>query len=293
MTRSTTGPVVVVMLTHRDPALVRRVVDRVRQGRDVAVVIHHDPRGPQLDLPPSPQVLQVPDPLRASWGRMGLALAVTRSLAYARSRVPEMSWGLVISGQDYPCRPMSAIEDELAVSPYAAYLRWFPIREPAADVVPWQAVARDRYLRRMRLPATHRHLPFPRMHPFRDGRKRAGLGLFIGDMWCNLSAAAIDHLAEQQARHASLLRYLGRCQTPDEALIPTLLLNGGGDLRVANDRKRYIVWHPGRPHPEILTPSDADDVLASGDFFARKVDLARSGSLLDRLDRADALRVQP
>src|SRR5206468_8352141 len=42
------GPVVVVLLTHRDPPLVQRLVDRVLAGRDVAVVIHHDPRGPEL-----------------------------------------------------------------------------------------------------------------------------------------------------------------------------------------------------------------------------------------------------
>jgi hypothetical protein len=275
------GPVVVVMLTHRDPALVQRLVDRVLQGRDVAVVVHHDPRSPELGLRPSSQVTTVPDPVRASWGRIGLARAVLLGLDTAARVVPDLSWALVVSGQDYPCRPMSSIEDELHAGGHDAYLRWFPVGDPADDVVPWQALTRERYLHRMRLPGTHRHVPFARRPPFRDG-----LGLFIGDMWPNLSAAAMDHVRSQRERYPVVERYLARCQAPDEALLPTLLLNDAEHLDVVNDRKRFIRWTPGSPHPKVLTTADLDDVLASGDFFARKVDGERGAELLDQLDAA-------
>jgi hypothetical protein len=275
------GPVVVVMLTHRDPALVQRLVDRVLQGRDVAVVVHHDPRGPELGLRPSSQVSTVPDPVPASWGRIGLARAVLLGLDTAARVVPDLSWALVVSGQDYPCRPMASIEDELHAGGHDAYLRWFPVGEPADDVVPWQGLTRDRYLHRMRLPGTHRHVPFPRRPPFRDG-----LGLFIGDMWPNLSAAAMEHVRSQRERWPVVERYLARCQAPDEALLPTLLLNDADHLDVVNDRKRFIRWTPGSAHPKVLTSADLDDVLASGDFFARKVDSANGAELLDQLDAA-------
>lgn len=277
------GPVVVVILTHRDPPLVQRVVDRVLQGSDVAVVVHHDPRGPELGLRTSSQVHLVPDPIRASWGRIGLARAVFLGLDHAARAVPDLSWALVISGQDYPCRPMSSIEDELHRSGRDAYLRWFQVGDPRDDVVPWQALTRTRYLRRRRVPFSHRHMPFPRWHPFGNG-----LDLYIGDMWPNLSAAALEHVREQRARLPQVERYLARCQAPDEALLPTMLLNGSPRLDVVNDRKRFIRWTAGRPHPDLLTADDLGPVSASGDFFARKVDLRHSAELLDLLDAAPA-----
>jgi hypothetical protein len=131
------------------------------------------------------------------------------------------------------------------------------------------------------------------MHPFRGGSLGTGADLFIGDMWCNVSAAAIEHVREQHERLARVVRYLGRCQIPDEALLPTLLLNAAGPLRVCNDRKRFIRWVPGAPHPEVLEESDAADIETGSDFFARKVDLVRSKDLLDRLDAAARVYGRP
>jgi hypothetical protein len=175
---------------------------------------------------------------------------------------------------------MPDIERELRTSDQDAYLRWFPIGDPADDVVPWQALTRRRYLHSRRLPGSHRHIPLPRRHPFRDG-----LGLYVGDMWPNLSAAALDHVLAQRSRLPRVERYLATCQAPDEAFLPTLLLNDRGALQVANDRKRFIRWEQGAAHPRTLAAADLPAIETSSDFFARKVDLTASAELLDGLDR--------
>jgi hypothetical protein len=279
------GPVVVVMLTHRDPPQVQRLVDRVCQGDDVAVVVHHDPRGPELALRPSAQVHRVAEPVAASWGRIGLARAVLTALTTARTAVPELSWALVVSGQDYPSRPMTSIEQELRGTEQDAFLRWFPVGDPADDVIPWQARCRSRYLHSRRLPGSVHHVPAPRRHPF-----RGGLGLYVADMWPNLSAAALDHVLVQRRRRPEVERYLATCQVPDEALVPTLLLNDRGDLRVSDDGRRFIRWTPGAPHPETLTVEDEGAIRAGDSFFARKVDIERSAELMDRLDQQATTR---
>ena len=199
--------------------------------------------------------------------------------------MPDLSWFLLVSGQDYPCRSMRSIEAELAASPYDAYLRWMRADgDPRDDVHPWQARTRDRYLHRLRVPFTSRHVPFPRRPPFRDGT-----GLYVGDMWPNLGARAVEHLLAQGALRSRVEPYLSRCTCPDEALLPTLLLNGppgrdAPDLKVANDRKRYIRWVEGEAHPHLLEPHDVPLLTASGDFFARKVDSERTPAVLDLLD---------
>ncbi len=275
------GPVVVGILSHRDPPLVRRLVERVLESPGTVALVHHDPRGPLLDLPSDDRVLRVPDPQPCNWGQPGLALGVLRCVTAAADLVPDLSWFLLVSGQDYPVRPMASIEAELRASPHDAYLRWFPVdADPRSDVHPWQAVCRRRYLHRLRLPRTHRAVPAPRRSPFRDGT-----GLFIGDMWVNLGATAVAHVLEQRARLRPVERYLHRCSIPDEALLPTLLLNDAGHLDVVDERRRYVRWTPGQWHPAFLDVGDLPKMRSSRDFFARKVDSLRTADLLDLLDR--------
>ena len=276
------GPVVVAVLSHRDPPLLRRLVERVLEGERSVVLVHHDPRGPAPDLPRDDRVLLVPDPQPCDWGRIDLARAMLRCVEHAAQTVPDLSWFLLVSGQDYPCRAMTSIEAELAASPYDAYLRWFRVDDdPREDVHPWQARTRDRYLHRLRVPFTRRHVPFPRRPPF-----GGATALYVGDTWPNLGARAVEHLLAQGALRRRVEPYLRWCSSPDEALLPTLLLNGAQGLRVADDRKRWIRWVEGEAHPRLLEPQDVPALVASGDFFARKVDSVRTPEVLDLLDAA-------
>lgn len=194
--------------------------------------------------------------------------------------VPDFSWLLLVSGQDYPAQSLRRTEDELAETEADAYVRWFPVSaDPGDDFHPWQARCRTRYLHRIRVPGSHRSVPWHRFSPFHDG-----LRLYIGDQWINLRASAVDHVLEQRARMTHVERYLSRCSVPDEALLPTLLLNDAHRLTIAGTRKRYIRWVEGNPSPELIATEDLPALSASGDFFARKFDSQLNAEVLDRLD---------
>ncbi|CAN5222833.1 N/A [soil metagenome] len=278
---SVVGPVVVAILSHRDPAQVRRLVDRVLEGDNTVALVHHDPRGEPLDLEAGERTILLDNAEPADWGRMGLALAMLRCLQEARTRIPDMSWFLLVSGQDYPARPMRDIEAELAQTDTNAFLRHFwvtPSAVPGEDH--WVTRCRSRYLRRIRLPGSHRSIPWPRRAPF-----DRGFGLVIGDMWVNLDACAVDHVLAQARRRPEVIRYLARCSIPDEALIPTLVLNDSDHLLIENDRRRHIAWTQGARSPQVLTGEAFDDIEASNAFFVRKVEPNQSESLMDELDR--------
>lgn len=275
------GPVVVAVLSHRDPGLLRRLTTSVLTGERTVVLVHHDPRGEPHGLAEHDRLRLVPDPEPCAWGRMNFAEAMVRTVRSALTVFPELSWVLLVSGQDYPAQSLRDTEAYLATEDSNALLRHFRVSvDPAEDVHPWQANCRQRYLRRLRLPGTHRSVPFLRHHPFHDGTE-----LFIADTWLNLDAAASRHLVEQYDRMTTVRRYLSHCSNPDEALVPTLLLNDADNLRIRNDRKRFIEWGPRAAHPATLVASDLERIVASGDFFARKVDGIASSDLLDRLDR--------
>jgi core-2/I-Branching enzyme len=275
------GTVAVVVLSHREPAQVARLVSRLLDGRDSLVAVHHDPRGEPLSLPSSPSVALVPDPVPCPWGLPGINVAIRKSLEFLRASVPGLSWALVISGQDYPIRSMESIEDELACAPCDAFIRHFRVDgDPADDVHRWQAIARQRYLYRRRLPGTVRsvRLPWPRRAPFGDGFR-----LYAGEQWVNLSARAV-HKVLDSPLNDPVLRFLHRSPSADEAWLTTVALNGEPDLTVVNDRRRYVRWPGGTPHPAVLGPADLPALRESDAFFARKVDPAAWPQAFDVLD---------
>jgi Core-2/I-Branching enzyme len=275
------GPVVVAVLSHRDPPLVRRLVGRILEGDDTVVLLHHDPRGEPLGIQPSDRVLTVADARPCDWGRMSLALGMTRCLAAAVEQVPDFAWVLLVSGQDYPARHVRTIEADLATTSADAMLRHFRVDpEPGPDEHPWQVRCRQRYLHRIRIPGNRRSVPFPRRRVFGHGTD-----LYIGDMWVNLNARAVRHVLDQELRRPDLRRYFSHCSVPDEAYVPTLLLNDAPGLRVSAERHRYISWTPGHAHPRTLDVSDLEAIRASSaDFFVRKVDPTTSAGLMAGLD---------
>lgn len=275
------GTVGVVVLSHNEPAQVARLVSRLDSGSDTVVAIHHDPRGEPLRLRPSSSVVLMPDPVPCPWGKLGIVVAILRSLQWLRANVPDLSWALVISGQDYPIRTMASIEAELATARCDAFIRHFRLDgDPADDVDPWMTLARRRYLYRRRLPGSRRSapLPWPRRHPFHDG-----FSLYAGEQWVNLSVRAVSKLLDSPLNEP-LMRYMRRAPLPDEAAVVTLALSGEPELAVVNDRRRYIRWSPNSRHPADLGPADVPELRASNAFFARKVHLGTWPEACDVLD---------
>jgi Core-2/I-Branching enzyme len=277
------GPVAVIVLSHRGPHQVQRLVDRLRTGDDVFVAVHHDPGGAPLALEPASNVALVPDPIRCRWGGYDLVLASWRALQWVSATVPELSWVLLISGQDYPAMPVTAIERELRASPRDAFLRHFRIDDdPALDVHPWQQLCRTRYLHRRRAPLVHKAIPWPRRHPFHDG-----FHAYAGDMWFNLSRDAVDQVLDRTDRATALLRFLQHAPIPDEMFIASLVCNEPG-LDVVNDRRRYLRFERGARHPHTLGAADVPTAVSSDAFFARKLSEDTDPAALDELDRAAA-----
>lgn len=276
------GTVAVLVLSHRGPAQVARLASRLQTGRDTMVAIHHDPKGEPLSLRPSSTLALIPDPVPCPWGKPGINVAIRKSLEWLRVNVPELSWVLVISGQDYPIRAMQSIEDELAAAQCDGFIRHLRVDgDPADDVHHWQAAVRERYLYKRRLPGSARcvRLPWPRRHPF-----GAGLKLYAGEQWVNLSARAV-HKVLDSPLNSTVLRFLRRSVSADEAWLTTVALNGEPELTVVNDRRRYVQWPGGTAHPAVLGPDDLPALRDSDAFFARKADPAAWPQLYEELDQ--------
>jgi hypothetical protein len=107
-----------LVMSYTRPELVHRLLARLRGG---VVAVHHDPRFCALgDI----DALLVP-PQPVEWGHGSQLAAILRSLRVLTEH--DWDWLVLLSGQDYPVRPVATIEAELLAAPVDAFIRHKPI----------------------------------------------------------------------------------------------------------------------------------------------------------------------
>jgi hypothetical protein len=135
-----------------------------------------------------------------------------------------------------------------------------------------------------------------------------------GSQWWSLTHDCVAYILEHVATHPELVRFYRYTECPDEMFFQTIVMNSRFAAKAANYeayRKwssetpasektdasripessfnlRYIDWsghyRDERGYPFILDDRDFPALSASHCLFARKFDLQRSASLLDRID---------
>ncbi len=261
----------------------QRLVARLQDTESAVTVVHHDARSAAIPvLPTNGRARLMPDPASHAWGGLGLVEITLQCLRWIRDEIPDFSWIVMISGQDYPVVAPRDIEVELWDSKADGFLRWkFVPRIASRRFTEWQRGASHRYYWHT-LPGTQRTVPVPRVRTYLDG-----IQVHAGSVWMNLSRRSVEVILEDPAMLSRLRHRFRSMPAPSEAFFPTLLLNSSTDLRlVCRDRRFYRSENPGRPdHPDLLTLDDFEAIRESDAFFARKIDPLASRELVDRLDQ--------
>jgi hypothetical protein len=286
--------VVYIVISHRNPDQVVRLVRVLREGPSARVLVRHDQRGELLERErieaAGGELVQ--DRIKSRWGGWSQIKLMLFCLREATAR-HDPDWVLLLSGQDYPLRPLADIEADLHASPADALLgsvRQVETRRPAAGDDEFFLRCRYRHYARPRvlpssLPRSLRPLAYARDLPPLVGVRRiesAPLTLFASADWLTLGRAAIRAvLAASENRR--LMRHFRRVAVPSESFFASVLLSDPS-LIVERDNRRFSSFEHGAPHPATLLSKDYDRLLASGADFARKFDVTRDPHVLDLLD---------
>jgi hypothetical protein len=282
-----------IVLSHRNPEQVLRLVRALREGPAARVLVRHDRRRSRLAAAEieaaGGEALE--DRIEMEWGGWSQAELILSCLRRAARLKPE--WTLVLSGQDYPLRPIADIEERLATTEADGLLG--SVREierrpppPGHDDEFFLRTAYRHFRRPHRLP----HLPqalrplvYVRDLPPRLGvrRRRRIEPLYSSADWLTLGPRALAALLAA-GEDRRLTRFFRRVAVPSESFFATVLLNDP-TLSIGRDHRRFLVFNrPGAPHPRTLTTADLEPALASGADFARKFDTGEDARVLDLLD---------
>lgn len=277
-------------MAHRNPDQVARLL-RVLHDPGNRCVVHVDRKAPPdvhrgirtavRDLP-GVDILPSTD---VRWGGWSMVEVQLRAIRRLLDDGGDWSHFVNLSGQDFPLRPVSAIQDELAAHPDRNHLEYFRPRD-----MPWTwenpafgAGHPDFRRPESRVDRVYVELPLGRgIRPLPVVRRRfpAGVTWYGGSQWMTLSRAACRYVTGGPA--GRLRRFYRHTFIPDESFFQTALLASPFRSTVVNDNRRLILWED-----DIVTlTSEHRALLCSSDaWFARKFDDRVDSAVLDLLEQ--------
>jgi hypothetical protein len=314
-----------LVLNHRPPEQLIRLLTTLRsQLPDSPIVVHHDVfhgEFPAGQLEPIGNVHLLASGKRMTWGDFSLVEACCWSLAWMLEHL-EFDWMVLLSGQDYPIKPLDGLVDDLtrdgadavfgaapinqlpAFRRMLMYRRYFfqyrpatalaAVRPPtwlpkaARDVVGWSTWGLIQALNNLQ-PLFKIYRLTDRI-PYRFGR-RARNTPFGGNwpcwhasQWFALSRDALGYVLDYLDDHPEYVDYYRGTMVPDESMLATLVYNSP-NLNVANRDVTYTRWANNRsPHPDTFRVEDLGELAAVPQYFARKFDIDKDSRILDKLD---------
>jgi hypothetical protein len=313
--------VVYFLQTHARPAQIERLVEAITHGNpDAVVLISHDVSGQPLDVPRLQSLGNVH--VLFHRGGYGDYTHLDRYLAavdWLDANGIDYDWLENLSGQDYPLRPITEIEDALAATRFDGFLLYSPVFPervpPDADqgaaawyrlCPPFDASMRYdyRHWRLGRATEAKYRLMYPLMvlnlvQPWiRVSNSYASVGIrrrrtvfgpgfhcYGGSFFCTLRAECVRYIRDYARASPETVEFFRSALAPEESFFHSVLVNSGR-FSLSLDYKRYIDWTGcTHTHPRTLGTEDVPALLASDAHWARKLDLRKDAKLFDILDQ--------
>lgn len=295
--------------SHINPEQIYRLIDIIKKSSHKAqVVVSHNFSCCELDVTTlhnsGVQVLTG----KGGRGDFVLLQSYLDGIKWLIDNQIKYDWLIYLSGQDYPIKPISNIENFLVETNYDGFIEYFNIFSSESH---WSIKeATSRYLFRYKkinfltkLPDWVKELltpikiinylqPFVRINLAYDMLGVRALSLLIkdfvfygGSFFTTLSRKCVEYLHQFCQSHPEVVEYYKGVCVADESFVQTILVNSGL-FNLCNDNKRYYDFSKSRNgRPATLTTNDYNAIMQSDAHFARKFDICKDSRILDLLDK--------
>ena len=301
---------VYLIFTHKNPDQLIRLLRRI-DNDDALFYIHIDKK---VDITPFKKVEEFIDPKKIVWlkrisiiwagfNMIRAALTGMREIMKSSEKISHVS---LLSGQDYPIKPVKEFQDFLINNYGKDYIETHLLPRPN-----WQHGGKDRYL--------YHHIIFPKFRlawpffsyvnvkmefkdpnvynffrkilPFVPLAKKfprkfiKGATPYEGSQWWTLSMNSVKNIVHSIDTDPTYYDYYKYTHISDEMFFQTVVKNCNINTEdnIVNNNLRYIDWSDETTgHPVTLTDVDFDALVNSDRFFARKFE--PDSSIMDLLD---------
>ena len=273
-----------IIMAHKEPQQIERLI-RKFSPLPFDFYLHLDKKIKQTPfdyLSELPNVYFVRNRIRVRWASYSFLIAVQHSIFQILESGIRYDFISIMSGQDYPVRPVTEIYHSLEKNAGKNFIcfeddgEWWShaisrINKYHFTNFGFKGRYRVQFFLNALLPARKFPLPYKLF-----GGPRA--------MCMTLSADCAAYVADFIGTNKKLRRFIRFTWGPDEFVIPTLVMNSKFSQTVINDNFYYIDWTKGGPNPKTLTVDDYERIKNSGKMLARKFDIRQDQAILDLLD---------
>lgn len=291
-----------LITAYDNPAHFHRLAQAIVTDHSAAFV-HIDAKSdiaPFLS-PSHPQVYFCSERTRVYWGEFSMVEAVLRLIERALRAPERHDYLVLLSGSDYPIRPIEELEAFLTAHAGAEFINLVSMPNDDAGKPLWRlrrykplsgspasrvaGKAREALAKTKLIAAERDHAAA--LH---------GLKPFGGSTWWAMSRAACEYVLDFIAREPALVRFYRHTWIPEEGLFHTIIGNSPFAKRVRRNLV-FTDWRAGGNNPTALDehhtqrfideyPLTVEDRFGRGEvFFARKFS-DRTASLVERLEAA-------
>jgi hypothetical protein len=292
-----------LIIAHHEPELLRRLVGRIDAPWSHAFI--HVSKSSAIEsfqdlTPASDQVTYLSDRVTCHWCGYSVVEAIFRLLLAAVSHERRFTRFVLLSGVDYPIKPLPVIGKRLA--PDVEQIQVSRKVDPAGDTV-FDLRARRIFLGDNALtnPRTAPRLInrlVRRIEALTSRKFPDDTPLYEGPTWWALTRDAVEHCLEVRRNQPSYVNWFRGVEIPDEYLFQTILMaSDRADLITQCYQQpatihdyihgiHYVDFASGNPAlPRTFVLEDYGRLVQSEALFARKFSLERSGPLLDLIDQ--------
>lgn len=283
-----------LMQCHKNPNQINRLISRLSCD-NVDFYIHVDKKSPikdEVELKKNVYFVADCDRVDVLWGDYSQCEATLRLISCVLNSGKNYDYVWLISGQDYPIRKNSEINEFLRESNGDAFINVFS--ERGSEYARFKKRNEVYHFSGMMGPRLRAKILRRVWHYVTGGRTRTATLVarkspfekdYFGSSWWCLPFGCM-HAIYQMGQKEKIRRYFSTSLNPDESMFQTIYMNlpcREGNIR---DYLTYVDWSEGRNNPKILTKEDAAKLLSTEHNFllARKIDENVDCEILDIID---------
>lgn len=284
----------VLIIAHRDSKQVLDLAQIMRKRFEV--YIHFDKK---MELPVVIQKklrelkVHYSQQTNVHWGGWSIGLVAINLMKEALKN-PKVTYVHLISGQDWPLKPIDDIYDYYEQS-NKAYMTFFKAKETKKSGEPiiwWQKYyfSYDNMNRRSFYGKLYHRASMILQTIFKvDKFKRLGINMEIysGSNWCDLPRDIAVYALNYLDKHPNVLKMFQTGYCSDEFWMQTIIGNSKYHERICTNMHRYILWErKHNSYPAILDEEDYRNIQSGNYFWGRKFMLPYSARLLDKINKS-------
>lgn len=270
-----------LILAHNQPEMLKELVSAINRPKE-QLFVHIDRKA---DIAPFKELLEgqctfIEQREHISWGSFSMIQATIHLLKTTASS-GKFDYYSLLSGCDYPIKPVSAFESFLERNRPAEFITCdnavgsSKIQRRYSGFFLFEN--RSNFIKKLNFAITKIQRIFFKRKPY---RKEV---VFYGSQWWTLTGTCVDYILDAIRQDVQRLKYFKRTHVPDEMFFQTLLMSSPFAANVENNNLRCILFEEERSNPKTWTMADKEFLLSSPAYFARKFDMSAEPQIIDFL----------